>query len=627
MKEPNRERKNEIKAINSIALNEEQKYVKRLIIENQIVIVTGRAGSGKSLVCANAALDLLKKKQINNISVTRAAIEVGRSLGFLPGPQPLWSKVLTPTGWSNIGDVQIGDKVVGKQGISTVKDKSEIGYEDIYKVTTSDNRETHCSINHLFYTTTFYNKKQGKEGSVKSLKEIIDTFYDIHGKYNHYLPYNNPVEFNNIKTHIISPYVLGCLLGDGCFSGSITISSSDIEITNKIQKLVDFLDISLNKSGINYSFSYMNEHIGTKPSKPIKITNVKTNESKIYYKKYEVLQEYDINPGTLDNRCKNQSIIDGLKFEFLELNSKSVNPIKNEIFNLGLLDKRAHNKFIPKEYIYNSSVDDRIELLRGLMDTDGSNNHTCATFTTVSKQLRDDIIELVRSLGGKATYVTLDKRGQISIGGNKAQCNYISYEVWINMDINPFYLTRKAIKYKPKFKHEIKITNIEKLDKDYIQCLLLDSEDGLYITDDYILTHNSLGEKYDPYIEALVENLNKCCTDKSEVSRLLDTEKIKALPIQFIRGKTVDDLLILEESQNTTKGEMLAILTRLGKNGKIIINGDNEQTDIKTSDGQVNGLTYVIELSKKIEEIKWVKLKENHRSDLVGKILSYEYGN
>jgi len=72
---------------------------------------------------------------------------------------------------------------------------------------------------------------------------------------------------------------------------------------------------------------------------------------------------------------------------------------------------------------------------------------------------------------------------------------------------------------------------------------------------------------------------------------------------------------------------LLAIFTRLGKNGKIIINGDNEQTDIKTSTGEMNGLSYVIELSKKIDEIKWVKLKENHRSDLVGKILDYEYKN
>jgi predicted ribonuclease YlaK len=136
----------------------------------------------------------------------------------------------------------------------------------------------------------------------------------------------------------------------------------------------------------------------------------------------------------------------------------------------------------------------------------------------------------------------------------------------------------------------------------------------------------ALSEKFDPYMEALVENLNKCCSNKTEVPNLIEEGKIKALPVQFIRGKTIDDILIVEEAQNLTKGEMLAILTRLGKTGKIVINGDNEQTDIKTSTGEMNGLTYAIELSKKIDEIKWIKLKENHRSDLVGKILEYEYG-
>ena len=136
----------------------------------------------------------------------------------------------------------------------------------------------------------------------------------------------------------------------------------------------------------------------------------------------------------------------------------------------------------------------------------------------------------------------------------------------------------------------------------------------------------ALSEKFDPYMEALVENLIKCCSDKSEVPKLIEDGKVKALPVQFIRGKTVDDILIVEEAQNLTKGEMLAILTRLGKNGKIVINGDNEQMDIKSSTGEINGLSYAIELSKKVEEIKWIKLKENHRSDLVGKILEYEYG-
>lgn len=131
-----------------------------------------------------------------------------------------------------------------------------------------------------------------------------------------------------------------------------------------------------------------------------------------------------------------------------------------------------------------------------------------------------------------------------------------------------------------------------------------------------------LNEKFDPYLEAFKENLMKCY-DKVKVEQLVTDKKVLALPVQFIRGKTIDDVLIVEEAQNLTKSQMLAILTRLGKTGKMIINGDNEQKDIRD---EYNGLSYVIELSKKIKEIKWAKLKENHRSDLVGKILELEYG-
>jgi phosphate starvation-inducible PhoH-like protein len=131
----------------------------------------------------------------------------------------------------------------------------------------------------------------------------------------------------------------------------------------------------------------------------------------------------------------------------------------------------------------------------------------------------------------------------------------------------------------------------------------------------------SLEDKFNPYMEALIENLYKCM-DPVKIDTLVKDGKIDALPVQFIRGKTIDDVLIVEEAQNLTKPEMLAILTRLGKTGKIIINGDNEQQDTREA---VTGLAYAIELSKKIEGIHWIKLKENHRSDLVGQILDYEY--
>lgn len=152
--------------------------------------------------------------------------------------------------------------------------------------------------------------------------------------------------------------------------------------------------------------------------------------------------------------------------------------------------------------------------------------------------------------------------------------------------------------------------------------------DHVYVTRATVEVGESLGflpgsleDKFNPYLEAFQENLEKCY-DKLKIQELVKDKKILAYPIQFIRGKTIDDVLVVEEAQNLSKGEMLAILTRLGKTGKIIINGDNEQRDIKES---YTGLSYAIELSKKIEGIEWIKLKANHRSDLVGKILDLEY--
>jgi phosphate starvation-inducible PhoH-like protein len=150
----------------------------------------------------------------------------------------------------------------------------------------------------------------------------------------------------------------------------------------------------------------------------------------------------------------------------------------------------------------------------------------------------------------------------------------------------------------------------------------------IYITRATIEVGGSLGflpgdleDKFNPYLEAFQENLEKCY-DRVKIQELVKNKKVVAYPIQFIRGKTIDDVLVVEEAQNLSKNEMLAILTRLGKTGKIIINGDNEQKDIKES---YTGLSYAIDISKKIEGIEWIKLKANHRSDLVGKILDNEY--
>ena len=68
-----------------ITLNEEQKQAKSVILQNSVTYIAGKAGSGKTLVSCQVALDLFFKKQVKHIIITRPAVEAGEKLGFLPG--------------------------------------------------------------------------------------------------------------------------------------------------------------------------------------------------------------------------------------------------------------------------------------------------------------------------------------------------------------------------------------------------------------------------------------------------------------------------------------------------------------------------------------------------------------
>jgi phosphate starvation-inducible PhoH-like protein len=69
----------------NISLNEEQKVAKAKILDNTVTILRGKAGSGKSLLAANVALDLLFSKEIEKIIITRPTVVAGQDIGFLPG--------------------------------------------------------------------------------------------------------------------------------------------------------------------------------------------------------------------------------------------------------------------------------------------------------------------------------------------------------------------------------------------------------------------------------------------------------------------------------------------------------------------------------------------------------------
>jgi predicted phage terminase large subunit-like protein len=138
-----------------------------------------------------------------------------------------------------------------------------------------------------------------------------------------------------------------------------------------------------------------------------------------------------------------------------------------------------------------ASVEDRWELLRGLLDTDGYAGQHTVEYTTVSKALCDDVVSLVRSLGGRATIST--KIGSYRKNGVAKQCRLVYRIVIIfNSSVTPFSLSRKneAITIKRDVIKKF-IDHVEYVGKRECQCIMVDDPSQLYITDDYIITHNT----------------------------------------------------------------------------------------------------------------------------------------
>lgn len=170
----------------------------------------------------------------------------------------------------------------------------------------------------------------------------------------------------------------------------------------------------------------------------------------------------------------------------------------------------------------------------------------------------------------------------------------------------------------------------------------------IYITRPSVVVDNqelghlpgTLQQKISPYLEPFLDNFYKCY-DEDKVNKHLthfrdgeentdknanrkSVAKIEGTAIQFIRGKTISDkqILVVDESQNTTVPQMMAILGRLGKGGRIVIIGDPQQRDTKET---YTGLDLAVDLAKNIPEIKLHKLISNHRSPLIEKIHEFVY--
>lgn len=359
--------------------------------------------------------------------------------------QPLDANVLTPDGWKKMGDIQIGDQVISVDGKPTcVTGVFPQGEKEIFEVIFSDGSKAECCEEHLWLTQTYYERTKqshsntaGKswdcaKAKVRSLKEIRDTLVGRMGVKNHSIPLVNPVAFNE-KPLLIHPYLLGILLGDGSLSGKyVGFSSADEEIITRITELVPD--------------SILVKHI----------------------------EAYDYRlQGKEENSFKNC--------------------IRQSLKLLGLMEKTAADKFIPTAYLINST-EKRIRLLQGLIDSDGyaDERKNTLSYTTISTQLAKDVVALVQSLGGVAT--VWEKESSYSYKGERKKGKK-AYTITINLpETIPFTtLARKQNKLKPRThsKPTRYIVEVRSVGRKYAQCISVAHDSRLYVTDDYIVTHNT----------------------------------------------------------------------------------------------------------------------------------------
>lgn len=179
----------------------------------------------------------------------------------------------------------------------------------------------------------------------------------------------------------------------------------------------------------------------------------------------------------------------GKKNGFAIFNDKE---IRNELKRLGLFEKRSHQKFIPKEYLY-TTIEERIELLRGLFDTDGYNDNRSyrVEYCTVSEQLAKDVSFLVRSLGGKVSIYT--KIGSYKNKENvRVQCKKV-YRISCRLkDKNNFFSLKRKIKSRKQGKEiRLNFMSIARVEDKKMRCIRVSNPNHLYITDNFVMTHNT----------------------------------------------------------------------------------------------------------------------------------------
>ncbi len=509
-------------------------------------------------------------------SIDRNIITIGLGPAGSGKAQPLDAKVKVPGGWKEMGQISVGDIVSTPDGgTARVLNVFPQGIKEIFKISFADGSTVEACADHLWKV---YNIDWRDRERIVTTEEILRLLSLKSKKNRLYVPLPEPVYGEDARL-AIDPYLLGVLLGDGQLSTATPVlTTADPEIILRLNGI-------LSSSG--YFFS--------------KIPSQK------------------------------------LGYSLKRLRRKNTpNGFTEKLKELGIFGRKSFDKFVPAIYL-ESSQKQRLELLQGLLDTDGYvGKDKTVSFCSTSLVLAEQVQYLVRSLGGLA--LLSSKNTTYSYAGVKKQGRE-SYTVFIRIR-NPsslVSLTRKRDRLREPGQHDNcrrkKIISVSPVRHAAAQCILIDHPHHLYITNDFTVTHNTflatymsllyhfgkdikriiitrpaveaggeklgflpgqIDDKMSPYMRPIYDSLVDL-TDLEFLKDKMERGYIEIAPLAFMRGRTMNDcVVILDEAQNASMSQLKMILTRIGENCKLIIAGDPGQSDLSSRKSGLQKLTTVL---------------------------------
>ncbi len=380
--------------------------------------------------------------------------------------------VLTPYGWVPIKELSRGHRVIGRDGKpTTVTGVYPQGIRPAYRMHFSDGTSIVCDADHLWTVRPKIrnDKKHPEAWRTWTTQQMLDRgLRRASGGAKYYLPIVEPVEFEgvlepgcpvpsvpvvgkgpNIRPLYqpsplpVDPYLLGVLIGDGCLTrrSSVKLTTADADELLPLLEPVLPDGIGLKRvAGTPYDWSLTTGRAGG-----------------------------------------------------------GHNQLLSDLRRLGLMEHSAVTKFIPQAYLL-ADIHARRLLLAGLLDTDGSIDVTGnIEFSTSSMQLAEDFRFLVQSLGGTVTTTRRETTHQPS------------YRSFVRLSLDapvPFRLPRKSHRCEEAWgkrrvdKPVRAITAIEPEGEAEMICISVDAPDGLFVVDEFIVTHNTTSRAVPAILQA-----------------------------------------------------------------------------------------------------------------------------